>query len=646
MEAARRDVLSPADGSFPIGDPRERYRNLAERAKGAAVLSSLPSAWPPELRARCRKEAADFVREIAMAHRARRNFGNEWQAAFWSAEAGIAAWFLWDDLDEDARNAVAEMVIFQADRFIDVVPKMGYRGDTEAETVAWNSTILTLAVNMMPRHPHNHAWDQAAKRYVYNTLAVPQDATDDTAGDDGKAVRQWIVGANLYKDFALENHNQFHIDYVLTTYRFHMQGAALYWLSGRPLPKAFHHHAREFYEKVLLHCMTADGFFAYVSDNDWKRFHCWTESCAIHGYLAMLEQHPLAASLERRALQNALSLWRSFPAGFAYDNPYVCGKAWTSRIADAVLMHITCPDPLPQALPPAEADVALQGTSRLETPELLTHYAVSGSYASSCKGRGGVWVAFVAPREDAWMVLPKAGNYEARIGGKPIIQKAVTRWDKGLDWFWVSRRKEATGSAEAFVSLPEGFAVYVQHLAAADVPAGSSVENSIAVEKPHIPVTAYYSGGRAAWQPGEDHWKRSDERPEPAVPGKWLNLQDRIGLAVCSAGSETPAEIRLPKAGARDAIRLHTLAATGVEQNLWLVVWPDQKHEDAGAQSDKLNASLQRDALVLQIGELVVAFNPSDKPSLLPPRPGGAASQPAELGPGSVGIWRSSRADP
>src|SRR5262245_34928964 len=55
MEAARRDVLSVTDGCFPDLDYRQHYRNLGERAKGAAVLSSIGSFWPAELRARCRK---------------------------------------------------------------------------------------------------------------------------------------------------------------------------------------------------------------------------------------------------------------------------------------------------------------------------------------------------------------------------------------------------------------------------------------------------------------------------------------------------------------------------------------------------------------------------------------------------------------
>ena len=63
----------------------------------------------------------------------------------------------------------------------------------------------------------------------------------------------------------------------------------MYWLTGRDLPMAFRHHAHDVYEKLMLPCMNHEGFFVYVSDNDWKRYHNWTDSCALHAYMAVLD---------------------------------------------------------------------------------------------------------------------------------------------------------------------------------------------------------------------------------------------------------------------------------------------------------------------------------------------------------------------
>jgi hypothetical protein len=637
-EAARRDVLTQADGCVPDTDYRTHYRNLAERAKGAAVLAMIAPSWPEELRQRCRREATAFVREVALHHRAVPNMKYEWQVAFWVGEAAIAGWFLWDDLDADVRDAVAEMVVYQADRFIGVRPKMGYQLDTQAETVSWNSSILTLAVNMMPAHPHHVAWDHAAKQYIYNTFAVPQDAADARVGDDGRMVGDWIVGANLYPDLTLENHRQFHIDYVLAAYRFHVQGAAMYWLTGRPLPAAFHHRVRGLYDKVLRRCMTADGFFVYVSDNDWKRYHCWAESCSIHAYLAMLEENNLAASLERRALHNAMSLWRAMPKDYAYENQYACGKAWTSRIADAVLMHIACPSAAPAPLPDAQVDSQLQGTMRLDTPELLTHFGRDGRYASCCKGKGDDWVCYAAPREDAWLFLPVASNYRACVKGKPVIGKAATRFGRGPDWFWTVRQGESGRSGEAFVSLPDGTAIYAQHVAAADLPKEGVVENSIAVEKSHVPLTIHYANGQARWQPGQPDWQLDASGAGLQVPGNWLNLYDRMGVVVASCSPDAKPDLQLPKPGVRDRVALRTKLPVTADQSLFIVLLPDKDHRQTETAAKQISATSSGAVMMFTRprGVLVINFGPA-KATVTVPAPVTAGS--VELEPANAGLW-------
>ena len=112
------------------------------------------------------------------------------------------------------------------------LPAARVKLDTEAETVAWNSTILSLAANMMPTHPHNAKWREAAKRYAYTIFATSKDLEDGTPGDDGKPVKDWVAGANIHDDFTLENHGRFHIDYVFACYRFIIYGAAMHRLGG------------------------------------------------------------------------------------------------------------------------------------------------------------------------------------------------------------------------------------------------------------------------------------------------------------------------------------------------------------------------------------------------------------------------------
>ena len=86
----------------------------------------------------------------------------------------------------------------------------------------------------------------------------------------------------------------------------------MYRLAGKPLPKAFTHHITDVHEKILCQCMNGGKFAVYVSDNDWKRYHPWTESPAVHGYVALLTSSPLASALEEQAEATSLtsSAWQ------------------------------------------------------------------------------------------------------------------------------------------------------------------------------------------------------------------------------------------------------------------------------------------------------------------------------------------------
>ena len=608
MEAARRDVLQPTDGCFPDRGPHEHWRNLAERAKGAAVLSSCPGYWPEELRLRCRQQAQEWVREVVDEFGRHPNFGLEWQAAFWASEAGIAAWFLWNELPAELRDRVATMVAYQADRFVGVTPQMAYRGDTQAETVSWNSSILTLAVNMMPGHPHRAAWDAAAKVYLYNTFAAPQDADDVSIGDDGTAVNEWVAGANVYRDFALENHGQFHVDYIFACFRYHAQGLALYWLTGTPTPKAFHHHVRHMYEKVMLHCMDHDRFFAYVSDNDWARYHNWTESCVLHGYIGLMEHDDLAYSLEGQAIRNATRLWRSFPEGFHYANEYVCGKAWTSRIADAVLLHVACELPRPRALGPDETDARLEGTSRLRSADLLTQTSAGGSLRSYARGQGAAWVAFVAPRADPWLVLPLQSNYGVSVGGKRLLAGGRVRSGKGRDWFWVVRHSVEGGAAEALVSLPEDAVLFMERSSAASLGGATAVENAVAVERPHCATTIRYAGGRATYTPGDEAWLPHGAPDDPGG-ASWVNVQSRFGVVCAVADGHAALEVALPEPGVRSAIRFQQAVAPGRDRCAAMVLCPDQGHRGTRKLAGSIDLVEANGITYCRFGPWVVAAN-------------------------------------
>lgn len=607
LEGAQRYVLTPADGAFPV-PPRsmERFRSLAERGHGAAVLAALATGWPDELRERCRRESVEFVREFTAGFRKDHNLGNTWQSSWWTAEMATAAWFVWDRLDPIVQQDVADMVVYHADLIASKQPGHRINLDTEAETVAWNSTILALAPNMMPKHPHAAKWQEAARRYVYTIFATPHDLTDATPGDDGKPVKDWVVGANIHEDFSLENHNRFHIDYEFACYRFIYYGAAMYRLAGQPLPAAYRHHTRDVYEKVMLPCTDGEKFVVYVSDCDWRRYHAWTESSAVDGYIALTESSPLAAKLEEQSLRASDAYWRAFPPNFSYANPYVCGKAWTPRIADIVLLHLLLP-PAPEPVSAAKVEEQLRGVTLKPDVNLLTQYSREGSFRSFYWGPGPT-VRHVEPRDKAWMMLPLSVDYGVAIDGKPEPDGAPGRklgeftFRKGPDWFWAMRR-DARGVNDAFVSLPGEMVVALATVPASALKGAKTVDVMAAVEKPHEKFAVYYQDGQATYRYGQDAW---------TVQGQWVNLADCMGYVALTLSAD-PSSIVLPRPGVRDFLHLHHVEKPVHDQCFVTVALPNRGHKDTEAVAAQVSANLHDGVLSCRVPGYSVCANFSDR---------------------------------
>jgi hypothetical protein len=636
LQGAQRYVLTREDGAFPEKGS-EHWRNIAERAHGAAVLAAFADRWPDELRERCRRQSVEFVREFVAQFEKDHSLGNNWQSSWWAAEMGTAAWFLWDRLDPALQQGVADMVVYHADHIAGQKPGARINLDTEAETVAWNSTILSLAANMMPQHPHSAKWRDAIRQYVYTIFGTPHDLQDGTPGDEGKPVKDWVVGANIHDDFSLENHNRFHMDYELTCYRFLMYGAAMHRLGGNPVPAAFRHHAWDVYEKVLLQCLNGSKFAVYVSDNDWKRYHDWTESAAVHGYLALLESSPLASALEEQSLKEADSYWREFPANFSYANPYVCGKAWTPRIADIVLMHLLLPPP-PEPISATEAEARLQGARQKHDVNLLTHYSRAGSFRSFYWGPGPT-VRHIEPKDNAWMLLPLTIDYGIAIDGKPGPDAGAKVFCRtGGDWFWALRR-DNRGVRDAFISLPDEIVVVMAAAPAAATKGAGRVDSLVSVEKPHKTFTVFYQQGQATFHYGQKAWDRSDKVGGLALRTPWVNLADSIGYVAINLSAD-PSGMVLPKPGVRGALSLHHIDKPGQDHYFITVAFPNQDHHSTETMAAKVTGTFHNGIMTCRVPPYFVWANFSDQAGRVQLPQGVEAAGPVTSPPASVGILR------
>ena len=238
-------------------------------------------------------------------------FGPEsWQSGMWTGTLAFGAWLMWDKLDTALQQRIQQVVASEDDILAKRTPPTGLWLDTKAEENGWEVPSLVLGELMFPHHPHAAVWHETALKYMMNTLCTADDL-HDTNQVDGRAVNQWVRGANLQPDFTLENHNIFHPSYVGCSSYFLTQAAMYYTYAGRPIPQAANHHLKDtwrMFQTVILPW----GEAAYPQGMDWE----------LHGLpllnlfaaLATQEQDPLAARMEEQSLQY-MRAWQKMRQG-------------------------------------------------------------------------------------------------------------------------------------------------------------------------------------------------------------------------------------------------------------------------------------------------------------------------------------------
>jgi hypothetical protein len=139
----------------------------------------------------------------------------------YGSQAAEAAWLLWDYLGNDTKLAVAKMVEYQANKIANSNPEYWANrngviltpGDTQLEDDAWSGRQITLAQAMMPNHPNATLWRQKADQWMVAGNSRQSDLTN-TALVNGKPVRDYLDGYNVFSDGVAVNHNIVHPDYM------------------------------------------------------------------------------------------------------------------------------------------------------------------------------------------------------------------------------------------------------------------------------------------------------------------------------------------------------------------------------------------------------------------------------------------------
>jgi hypothetical protein len=245
-----------------------------------------------------------------------KQWGDQWQSAYWACMLGRSAWWLWADLPDDLRESVRRIVSHEAKRFVDETPPHNLALDTKAEENAWNSMIFDVAILLLPSDPQRSVWEKAFQRWAMSSYLRPADE-HSTKIVDGRPVSEQFNGANIYDDFTLENHDIVHPDYM-GAFTLTLTCALDYAMSDRPAPEAIFYNTRDIYANLKWFWLP-DGGCVYPNGEDWELFNNAFDWSELNAFMAAFVQDADAWSLLKRNLKTGENMQARDNAGDIYQ---------------------------------------------------------------------------------------------------------------------------------------------------------------------------------------------------------------------------------------------------------------------------------------------------------------------------------------
>ncbi len=470
-----------------------------------------------------------------------KSWGGSWQSAMWTGTLGFGAWLIWDKLDAPLQEAVERVVASEADRFLATQPRRGTVNDTKAEENGWNLICISLAANMFPAHPHAAAWGRKTIEYMVNTLSVPQDQQDATLVD-GRPVRAWFSGANLYADFTLENHGFFHPAYVACSSYFLTQAAMHFVYAQRPIPQAATHHLLDVW-RMFRAILLPQGELAYPQGMDWE-LHGITV-INLFASLAGYQHDALAARWEQNCLQYMRS-WQTMENGnlavpgsrLGFTRHAICAE----QAAYGFLAHHLFGLPA-QELSARKAAAELSGVRTLDSIGLILHRTPDKLVTFSWKNRVGGMVIPIGPGHEGqpYFTVPIPNGLVGSFALTPpddrkigVVEHAWRETADGFETTGTLRINRGRLRQEVKVtSIGERTVVYQDRVTAlADVVVSAEHGVPVGVENDEI------TGGlRTVFHPGGKNVLEFNKSQGPvSVAGPWVNVDGRLGV-IAAAGS-------------------------------------------------------------------------------------------------------------
>lgn len=435
---------------------------------------------------------------------------------------GIAAWILWEDLDEETRRMCYRVVTDYAERWSECDPRDGVYFDTQCEENAWTASGIAVAAHMFPDDSRAEKWKHASVNWMLGSAGLPTDRYDSSRLSDGTILRERLTYITFHPDFTTENHGVVHPDYMLAAISFRVRTNLFTLLSGEEEYPGLRCNWKEIYDKTLKVWAAEDGGAVPVQSQDWW-YYKTSYSLTAHAATNLMFCDPEAAYLEKITLDCMETVQNGNESGcFMENDPSKCiirkesfqdtgdmETSFATHLLTAYLYHYLL----------GEGEAPLSREEFESSVDGVYSYPFGGSVLKrsedsfSCFSWRNSALAFVLPRDSIWTITtPPCSVFGTMKFESPSFDGATlaneTRIHTVTDETIVRDSSAFSASARisrgfgtvlqdvAFCSLPSGEAVYFERVRAeADCSLASFQSGLIGVRNEYYPLLPEHAKG-------------------------------------------------------------------------------------------------------------------------------------------------------
>ncbi|HHV96867.1 MAG TPA: hypothetical protein GXX37_10420 [Clostridiaceae bacterium] len=242
------------------------------------------------------------------------------------SDFGIAAWLLWDYLDDETKMMVQAVVSSYADRWSkDILenyekswsvnePKTGTYNNTQTEENAWTSLGISVAATMFSTHPKAEGWKKAADVWAANTCTTYLDRYIY----DPSIPYNRFMSVTTHPDYTAENHGFVHPNYMASGITLRGKVALMHLMAGIETPMAYFYHWEDVYENTLKVWCDRNGLPIPIQGQDWW-YNNQPAVQLLHCLMNVFKSNKDAALLERITIDTLEKIQESNGNGCLYE---------------------------------------------------------------------------------------------------------------------------------------------------------------------------------------------------------------------------------------------------------------------------------------------------------------------------------------